>query len=78
MFPAAGWNARLFVGRDKQVVSAQWSALPNAMVQIEDRSDLSSLMGSRGKTQLDVAKGAKASLLTQRHNLAPRISATRP
>jgi hypothetical protein len=41
LFPAAGWNARLFVGRDKQVVSAQWSALPNAMVQIEDRSDLS-------------------------------------
>jgi hypothetical protein len=38
LFPAAGLNAGLFVGRDNKVVSAQRSAFPNAMVQIEDRA----------------------------------------
>jgi len=36
LFRASGLNARLFIGRDDKFVSAQWSTLPNAMVQIED------------------------------------------
>src|SRR5262245_52428122 len=34
--------------------------------------------GSRGKTQLRCCQGRRASLLSQRHNVAPLISATRP
>jgi hypothetical protein len=45
LFTAAGLNARLFIGRDYKVVSAQWSAFPNAMVQIEDRTSLGGKIG---------------------------------
>src|SRR5215831_4986530 len=39
---------------------------------------LASKLGSRGKTQLRCCQGRRASLLSQRHNVAPLISATRP
>jgi hypothetical protein len=45
LFPAAGLNAGFFVGRDNKVVSAQRSAFPNAMVQIEDRAGLGGKIG---------------------------------
>src|SRR5262245_16971768 len=38
---------------------------------------LASKLGSRGKTQLRCCQGRRASLLSQRHNVAPLISATR-
>ncbi len=45
LFSAAGLNASLFVGRDNKLVRAQWSAFPNAMVQIEDRAGLGGKIG---------------------------------
>src|ERR1700674_1223168 len=39
---------------------------------------LAAKLGSRGKTQLRCCQGRRASLLSQRHNVAPLISATRP
>src|SRR5262249_22248827 len=41
-------------------------------------SALAAKLGSRGKTQLRCCQGRRASLLSQRHNVAPLISATRP
>jgi len=38
LFPAAGLNTRLFVCGDDVVIGAQWSALPDALVKIEDGS----------------------------------------
>jgi len=59
LFTAAGLNARLFVGRDHKVVSAQWSAFPDAMVEIKDRAGLGSKIGITRKDPASVLPRAK-------------------
>lgn len=69
LFPAAGLNAGLFIGRDDKVVSAQWSAFPNAMVQIEDRTCLGGKIGITRKdpaAMLPRAKGIASEPAPQR------------
>jgi hypothetical protein len=38
-------NARLFVRRDDEVISAQWSALPSAVIEVEDGAGFGSEVG---------------------------------
>ena len=38
-------NARLLVGRDHEVISAQWRALPNAFIEIEDGTGIGRKVG---------------------------------
>jgi hypothetical protein len=78
LFSASSLNTRLLVRRDHEVISTQWSALPNALVEVEDGPALAAKLGSRGKIQLRCCQGRRASVLSQRHNVAPLISATRP
>ena len=78
LFPATGLNTRLFVCGDDVIIGVQWSALPDAVVKIEDGSSFVGKFGSRGKIQLRCFQGRRASLLSQRHRVAPLISATRP
>ena len=59
LFPTAGLNARLFVGRDNKVVCAQWSALPNVMVQIENRTSLGDKIGIAWKYPASMLPGPK-------------------
>jgi len=59
LFPPPGLNARLFVGRDNKLVSAQWSAFPDAMVQIEDRAGLGGKIGITGKDPASMLPRAK-------------------
>ena len=44
-FSASSLNARLLVGRDHEVISAQWCALPNALVEVEDRTGVGRKVG---------------------------------
>ena len=45
LFATAGLNAGLFIRRDHKVISAQCSAFPNPMIQIEDRTGLGGKIG---------------------------------
>ena len=45
LFSASSLNARLLVGRDHEVISAQWHALPNALVEIEDGAGVGRKVG---------------------------------
>ena len=38
-------NARLLVGRDHEVTSAEWRALPNALIEIEDGTRIGRKVG---------------------------------
>src|SRR5260370_20118378 len=59
LFPAAGLNAGLFVGRDDVVVSAQRSAFPDAFVQIEDRTGFVGKVGIAREDPASMLPGAK-------------------
>ena len=59
LFTTAGLNARLFVGRDHKIVSAQWSTFPDAMVQIKNRAGLGSKIGITRKDPASVLPRAK-------------------
>src|ERR1051325_10518518 len=59
LFRSSSLNAGLFVGRDDEVVSAQWSAVPNAMIQIEDRAGFGGKVGIAGKNPASMLPGAK-------------------
>jgi hypothetical protein len=45
LFSASSLNAGLLVGRDHEVISAQWHALPNAFVEIEDETGVGRKVG---------------------------------
>ena len=59
LFTTAGLNARLFIGRDHKVVSAQWSTFPDAMVQIKNRACLDSKIRITRKDPASVLPRAK-------------------
>ena len=62
LFSASGLNAGLFVRRNDEVIGAQWSALPNALVEIEDRA------GFVGK--VGIAREDPASMLPRAKSIA--------
>ena len=70
LFSAAGLNTGLFVCADDVIIGNQWSALSDTFVKIEDGS------GFSGKVR--IAGRRRASVLSQRHKVAPLISATKP
>ena len=45
LFSASRLNARLLVGRDHEVIGAQWRALPNALVEVEDGTGVGRKVG---------------------------------
>ena len=49
MLAASGLNAGLFVSRDDEVGIAQWNAIPNAVVEIEDGAGLGRKVGIAGE-----------------------------
>ena len=59
MFPASGLNAGLFVRRDDKVMSAQWSALPNAVVEIEDGAGFGRKVGIAREDPASMLPGAE-------------------
>ena len=62
LFTAASLPAALFVCRKDVVISAKWSALPNAFVQIEDRAGFVRKVG--------IARENPASLLPRAKGIA--------
>ena len=59
LFPASGLNAGLFVRRDDKVMSAQWSALPNAVVEIEDGAGFGRKVGIAREDPASMLPGAE-------------------
>jgi FixJ family two-component response regulator len=57
LFPAAGLNACLFVGGNNTLVSAQGSAFPDAMVQVQDRRGLGAKIGITRKNPASMLHG---------------------
>jgi len=45
VFSAPGLNVRLLVSRHHEVISAQWSALPHSLIEVEDRTSFGSKVG---------------------------------
>jgi hypothetical protein len=45
LFSAASLNARLLVSRDHEVICAEWVALPNALIEIEDGTGIGGKVG---------------------------------
>jgi hypothetical protein len=78
LFAASGLNTGLFIRRDHEVVGAQRGVLPNALIQVKDTAGLGSKVGIARESQLRCCHGRSASLLSQRHKVAPLISATSP
>jgi hypothetical protein len=66
LFPASGLNARLFIGREHEVVRAQWNPFPNALVQIEDGAGFGSKVG--------IAREDPASMLPRAEGIAAEPS----
>jgi hypothetical protein len=52
-------NARLFVSRDDEVIIAQWSAIPNAVIQIEDGTGLGRKVGIAREDPASMLPGAE-------------------
>ncbi len=59
LLPASGLNAGLFVRRDDKVMSAQWSALPNAVVEIEDGAGFGRKVGIAREDPASMLPGAE-------------------
>jgi len=75
LFPAAALNAGLFVSGDDVVVSTQRGAFPDAFVQIKDGASFVGKVGIAREDPASCCQGRRASLLSQRHKVAPLISA---
>jgi len=52
--------------------------LPNALIQVKDATGLGSKVGIAREKPASMLPGRSASLLSQRHKVAPLISATSP
>jgi len=59
LFPTAGLNTRLFVCGDEIIFDAQWSALPDAFVKIEDRAGFVAKVRIAGEDPASMFPGAK-------------------
>ena len=59
LFSASGLNAGLFVRGDDEVISAQWSALPNALVEIEDGTGFGRKVGIAREDPASMLPGAE-------------------
>jgi hypothetical protein len=59
LFSAAGLNTGLFVCADDVIIGTQWSALPDALVKIEDRSGFASKVRIAGLDPASMFPGAK-------------------
>ena len=59
LFSAAGLNTGLFVCADDVVIGTQWSALPDALVKIENRSGFAGEVRISGKDPASMFPGAK-------------------
>jgi hypothetical protein len=63
---------------DDVVIRTQWNALPDALLKIEDGSGFAGKVRIAREDPASMFPGGRASLLSQRHKVAPLISATRP
>jgi len=59
LFPATSLNAGLFVCGDNVVVGAQWDALPDALIKIEDGSGFVGELGIAREDPASMLPGAK-------------------
>ena len=60
LFPPTSLNAGLFVCGNDVVVGTQWSALPNALVKIEDGAGLVGKLGIAREDPTAMLPGAKS------------------
>src|ERR1700758_4647578 len=58
LFSAAGLNTALFVCADDVIIGTQWSALPDALVKIEDGSGFASKVRIAGEDPASMSPGA--------------------
>ena len=59
LFPAAGLNTRLFVCGDDVIIGAKFGALPDAFIEIEDRSGFVGEVRVAGEDPASMLSGAK-------------------
>ena len=59
LFSAAGLNTGLFVCADDVIIGTQWSALPEALIKIEDGSSLLGKVRIAGEDPASVFPGLK-------------------
>lgn len=59
LFSTSGLNARLFVRRDDEVTLAQWSAFPDAVVEVEDRTGFGGKVGIAREDPASMLPGAE-------------------
>jgi hypothetical protein len=45
LFSASSLNTRLLVGRDHEIIRAQWRAFPNTLVEVEDGAGVGRKIG---------------------------------
>src|SRR5215469_5654815 len=76
LLAATGLNTAFFVRGDDEFTRLERASLRSYRSRI--RPALVAKSGSRGKIQLRCRQGRSASALSQRHNVAPLISATKP
>ena len=72
LFTTASLNARLFIGRDHKIVSAQRNAFPKTVVQVEDRTSLGSKMGITRKDPAEIETGERGSGRRPKRSPKPR------
>src|ERR1022692_3399351 len=60
LLSASSLNTRLLVRRDHEVISAQWSALPNALVKVEDGTGFASKVGITREDPASMLPGAES------------------